>query len=344
LLAAGDPRGILHLTYNAISRHPILGEDQTEISGWNDILLLRYAHLLSDECIDLLVDDIVAAPHWFHAEVLAAAPSSLVVPKLRNVLQSTSGVPAIQAAYALSLHGRSEAQDVLRAAIDDGDVRALEMGLIAFSRAPDEETVQTIRAVADGTHAIFGEFPGYFAAAHRAKESLDFRIRQYRRLAEQRLAVLETQSRFTDVVRRYYKKRHRDIWATKDWTRQANFAETYAAEFICIDHDKVTCTPDFLHEFSTDSDRQTLAADQRVAVNELLDRVPESDWHELSRWLFMRWVKRSADTRYLTHCYLDGVEVRCDREDYLFAATDWLLNPRDYRCGSVAMTRWDRMS
>ena len=54
LIVAEDPLGILHLTYNSLSVHPINGAKQELISGWNDTALLRHADKLTDECIDLL--------------------------------------------------------------------------------------------------------------------------------------------------------------------------------------------------------------------------------------------------------------------------------------------------
>lgn len=74
LCRLGDPRGILHLTYNSLSKHPKLGDDHTRVSGWSDGWAIRWAHLLTEECLTLLIDDICGDRSYLHADLLASAP------------------------------------------------------------------------------------------------------------------------------------------------------------------------------------------------------------------------------------------------------------------------------
>jgi hypothetical protein len=76
LVALGDPAGLLHLTYNSLQRHPLLGQDNTRFSGWHEAVL-RYADKLDGQCIELLAGEMKSPVRGFHGVSLAVAGESL---------------------------------------------------------------------------------------------------------------------------------------------------------------------------------------------------------------------------------------------------------------------------
>src|SRR3954451_24806480 len=47
LATLGEPLGPLHLVYNSLAVHPVLGRDHTKISGWHECAL-PFAHELDE--------------------------------------------------------------------------------------------------------------------------------------------------------------------------------------------------------------------------------------------------------------------------------------------------------
>lgn len=86
LHAIGDPLGILHHTYNSLRIHPLLAFDHTDISGWHESVI-RHADDLTEQCIDLLVDDMQGNSACFHGGTLAQLPAEIIVPRILPLLE-----------------------------------------------------------------------------------------------------------------------------------------------------------------------------------------------------------------------------------------------------------------
>lgn len=320
LATSGELGGVLHLVYNALREHPITGLDQSQVSGKTDAWLFDHVESFTDECIDLLIADSVEYPSYFHADVLSALPADRIVPRMLPLLSLPPWI-AGQAAYVLAMKGLDEGRAVLERIAEDCDLKLLELALVGLSHIPDGRALDLIRAYASPEHAVYQteRQPGWLSKELLTK-------------SQQRLFWLEHgEAGFLDLMKRFYLARDR----TQVESPAFKLPENYRPSLYLAQYYTTTYTPDFLVEFSTEAQRKALAEEQREGMREFLKLVPEDKLASLNWPRFMLWNRRPRDSRigWGLH-YLKGVTVINDEEDYLFAATDWLLNPQRYRLGS----------
>jgi hypothetical protein len=332
LCRLGDPRGILHLTYNSLSQHPKLGCDHTRVSGWSDGWAIRWAHLLNEECLTLLIDDICSGRSYLHADLLASAPKELAVPRLLGLLNSDRLVSA-QAAYALAWHGRKEGRDILQSIIDECDVPLFELALVALSHITDSGVLALLESLANLQHAVF-----------RKLETEDSK-KKLASKAAQRLMVLQDQSEnvFIGAMEHFYTNMERDYKDTqKEFIVKKGFSlpEAYEPKLFLLQQHSVTWTADFIFEFSNESARKKLSTIQTTRLVELCRHISDDRCFDISNALFFAWSEHPKDSRCLRHSDLPGVKVHNEQEDFIFAATDWLLHPEKYRIGAIGHLRY----
>lgn len=332
LCRLGDPRGILHLTYNSLSKHPKLGDDHTRVSGWSDGWAIRWAHLLTEECLTLLIDDICGENSYLHADLLASAPKELVVSRLLELLDSNR-LASVQAAYALAWHGRREGQSILQSIIDECDVPLFELALVALSHIPDSGVLAMLESLANQQHAIFGKLD-----TEESKEKLATK-------AAQRLIVLQEQDEnvFIDAMEHFYTSMER---AYKDTQREFivkkgfRLPDGYEPKLFFLQQHSVTWTADFIFEFANERARKKLSDIQTARLLELFRHIPDDKYYELSNELYFAWFEHPRDSRCFRKRELSGVKVHNELEDFVFVATDWLLRPEKYRVGAISHFRY----
>lgn len=326
LHAIGDPLGIVHLTYNSLSIHPITGQHQPSSSGWGDGYLIQHALSMTDECIELLIQDILNPPGYLHADVLSMLPPERIVNRVLSLLDQPLRIAA-QAAYVLAMKGRSEGRAVLEQIAETMNLRYIELAIIGLSHIPNQRTVELIRGFTDQNHPIYGKSDYEFGVNWLSKKELLTK-------SMQRLLMLEpgTGAPFIEVMKHFYM-----LPPAREW--KVGMGITIPVNLVAptlfeITLHSVTWTPDFIAEFATESERNELAEIQTKGMLEFLEAVPMDNLRPLSWPRFMSWAKRPMDSRNFFGENILGIQVVNDKEDYLFSATDWLLNPQDYRLGS----------
>jgi hypothetical protein len=326
----GDPLGILHLTYNCLSEHPVIGQLQIGGSGCSDAYLIRRASTITDECIDLLVEDVCRAPGYLHADALAIAPADKVIPRMLPLLEMPIHISA-QAAYVLAMHKNDKGRAQLEQIAEDVNLRLIELAIIGLSHIPNKYAIDLIKGYADGNHPVYLKDDLEFTLEQLTKKELLTKSRQRSRILERGESVS-----FVDVMKEFYATSPQQKFELQGVKLPDSFSPILLLDKLVY----FTHAPDFVAEFATSSDRNALAEIQKVGMRQLLEVAP-SDMLAIEtscNWpRFMLWYNRPRDTRTFgmpNFFFLEGVQILNDAEDYLFAATDWLLNPEDYRQGS----------
>lgn len=326
LHAIGDPLGILNLTYNCLGTHPITKQNQPRSSGWGDGYLIRRAHCMTDECIDLLLRDMRNPPNYLHADVLSTLPPERIINRVLPLLDQPLQIAA-QAAYVLAMQGRDEGRAVLEQIAEAMNLRYIELAIIGLSHIPNQHAVELIRGFTDPKHPVFGKSDHEFGVDWLSKKELLTKSRQRFLMVDS-----DTGAPFVEVMRRFYL-----LPPAREWKVGAGVTipeslvapQLFEAGTYCV-----TWAPDFIAEFSTDSDRRELVEIQTSGFSDFLDAVPMENGVSRGWPMFMMWQKRQMDSRNFLGENVLGIRVVNDRADYIFAATDWLMNPQDYRVGS----------
>lgn len=326
LHAIGDPRGILHLTYNCLGIHPITGQHQPSSSGWGDGYLIRHAQSMTDECIELLIQDILNPPGYLHADALSMLPPERIVNRVLPLLDQPIRIAA-QAAYVLAMKGRSEGRAILEQIAEAMNLRFIELAIIGLSHIPNQRTVELIRGFTDSNHPIYGKKDDEFGVDWLSKKELLTK-------SMQRLLILEpgTGAPLIEVMKHFYL-----LPSAREWKvgMGVTIPESLVAPTLFETGNYcVTWAPDFISEFATEPERNELAEMQTKGMLEFLEAVPMDNGISSGWPMFMCWQKRPMDTRNSFGEDVLRIQVVNGKEDYLFAATDWLLNPQGYQLGS----------
>lgn len=366
LIEIGDPLGILHLTYNSMCTHPLLREQQYLTSGWTDAYLLRESDKLTEECVELLIND--EQPDYIrHVDILATLPDENIIPRMQALLGNTK--KNAMAAYVLAMKGNDEGRPVLEKLIESQ--KHVDFALIALSHIPDEKTMHYLRAYADPAHPIYNK-------KYENKSKADLLRFGLMLHAQCRLFYLECRDPYPvrrtmehfylhsifDLIANDYTRssisrelsggrniqNERFLW--DDWAGSASRwikpPSDLDAKLFVINSRQVMMgkwgtainAPDFLCEFSTPEDRAYCAEIQRGSIRALLDAI---DWQSLGNGsdmgvepVFLWGMQPTGTERGFRNLrmYFPGLKLSYEKEDYEHAAVDWILNPSRYRFNS----------
>ncbi len=355
----GDPRGILHLTYNYLTTHPILKIRQDDLHGWHSGWIFDRAGSLTEECLELLIEDLKRSSlGYFHADLLSMVTAEKIVPRMLPLLEA-EGKAAMAAAYVLAMKGRDEGRSILEKLAESQ--KYVELALIALSHIPDDKTLYYLRTYADPQHAIYERYKNSF-------------ISQLLRHAEIRLFLLECRDPHpvAHTMEQFYlhpiqeliaydwdrqstlrslngpkSKRNASSWP--DWEDKAarwiNPPPDFNANFFVVNSHLTSgdlgtgvSAPDFLYEFSTPEDRAYCAEIQRHSIRALLNTI---DWSHLGngrdmgvRPTFLWGLPPTGEEYGLRNYYLPSFKISYGPEDYEHAAVGWILEPQKFRFGS----------
>jgi hypothetical protein len=363
----GDPLGMLHLTYNTLSRHPLLGEAQSLAGLWPEAHLLREAEQLTDACIDLLIADL-AQPHAFwHMDILAAAPEPKIAPRMRALLaEDGAGAPEPQtatmvAAYVLALQGHADGRAILEALAEDQ--KFLNLAVVGLSHIPNHRAISHLKTYASPDHPIY----------NRQYENLlttDVERSGLRLQAECRLFLATSADRhpLRRTMDAYYLTSIQDMIADSDLRTRfgrpgaaragaraagqtASFEDLAEAAWRWIKPPRdvhyrlfmlnsglglttgglVTAVnaPDFLAEFSTAEDRAYCAEIQRVSLRALLNVI---GWRSLGNGSDM-----GIRTTFLSDLALPptGTELAWHNAQLYLPGVEISYTPKDYEHAAV---------
>src|SRR5581483_3634012 len=349
----GDPLGIIHLTYNALTTHPTLSVRQDDISGWSQVPLLRQVAALTPECIELLIRDLPKPAGCLHVDVLAALPAEVIVPRMLPLLAAPGTQMA--AAYVLALHRRHEGRAILERLVESET--HLELALTGLSHIPDGNAREYLRRYADPDHPFY-------------KRNVNGASVKVRRQAELRLFLVQNAGadvRVRDAIRRFYLHSLEELTAyareavlrdlaelryhgsplREEWERVTshwlNPPADFHANYVVLDAHLTfgrlgtgLSGADFLWEFSDSADRVYYAEAQRASIRALLAVTKPTGngrgWGiEPS---FLSDLPPSGEEYGLSNYYLPGVKILYEPEDYERAAVQWILEPEKHRFGS----------
>lgn len=370
LLRIGDPLGILHLTYNSLSTHPLLKVRQDLASLWPDAHLLREADKLTDECIELLIDDLEPPHAFWHMDILAALPAKKIIPRMRTLLKQ-EGTAAIVAAYVMAMNHNDEGRAILHELIESQ--KLLNLALIALSHIPNYPVLSYLRSYAAPDNPIYNkQYDNLFVTnAQRSGLMLNAQCRLYMLENKNRHPVQRTMEAFyLNSIQELIEQSDLrsslghapkstgsggrvltlDEWAEASWrwikpTRDINYRLFVINSGVGITSGMLATgvnAPDFLCEFSTPEVRTHCAEIQQASIRALLSVI---GWRTLGdgsdmgiRTTFLGRLALPPTGHELAYrnmpLYLPGVEIKYGPKDYEHAATDWILNPGRYRTNS----------
>jgi hypothetical protein len=369
LLRSGDPLGILHLTYNSLSIHPLLKERQDIASLWPDAHLLREADKLTDECIELLINDLEQPHAFWHMDILAALPEDKIVPRMRALLGNAETLSVV-AAYVLALKGNAEGRAILEELVEKQ--KLLNLALIALSHIPDFRAISYLKTYADPKHPIYNtQYENLFMTqAQRSGLMQQAQCRLFL-LECDKPAVRHTMEEFyltsiQEMIRHSDLRKFlgRSIKGGRSGGKISSFEDVAEAAWRWIKPPRnvnyrlfvinsgmgltsgklmtAVNAPDFLCEFATPADRAYCAEIQRTSIRALLKVI---GWRSLGngsdmgiRTTFFSDQALPPTGSELAYrnagVYLPGVEIRYSPQDYEHGAVDWILNPGRYRTNS----------
>lgn len=334
LTEIGDPDGILHLTYNCLDSHPLLGLKQSLTSGWCD-LVARYANKLTDECIDWLVKDTQGENALFHGVTLAQLPDEKIIPRLMP-LMGMGGWASRNAAYVLAYKG----DDSVLAILEDW-IRARTHPLLpafeALAHLSSRRAIILLEEYASPQHDLY---------ALETKGVWHYRscILPFAKLAAEMLSSHDSM-RVTHLMEKHYMRTFQEIeifdrndpYKTKKYCLKEPidlFVNPYHGDGTQAEIQNLEART-MMARFSTLQDRQYCGQKQDKNIQALFDQ-NSLDFYDLDDGCTCPFLSRfilhptGFSTKYRSnHFYncLPNLRFVYDRQDYVFAAINWLTNP-----------------
>jgi hypothetical protein len=334
LHAIGDPLGILHLTYNTVKMHPILGQDHTKISGWGESTA-AFPLALTDQCLDLLVEDMRGERPIFHGGTLAKVPAEKIVPRVLPLL-SEGGYTARFAAYILAASQHEAAVDVLFDWLQPENFKKREFrrtcrgfpALWAVRLFPHERLLPLVRNYIDPT---FQPTPNEFFSF----------VHDYRYFAQyiSDLAEIDESVRVPWMMNKYHKGIITQLGSPSGGVLWAEGVITLVEPVSCYSG---AWDSDLLIN-ATQEERTLLAAEQEKNLLRLLhgNHLGYDELLDGKNCAFIwPWALNRAGVElypgYSEPYGHSGFHIIYDEEDYVRAATDWILHSENYLVDIVA--------
>ncbi len=322
LHAIGDPLGILHLTYNSLKSHPILGLDHTKISGWHE-RVIRHAEDLTDQCIDLLVADMRGSFACFHGRTLAQLPAEKIVPRVAPLLEER-GKAAEFATYVLAAKGQyDDVPDILVNWLRTDSYPKHPLRALAYLRG--KKALSIAKEYADRSH------PLYLSGKYR-----DINATLILPFAKYVQDIIESDSAGSTahIVEKYFLQEISHLMtfnpANGMFDRVFNLRNPII--FFLLGSTGVSAT-EYLLCHATQQEREAYATVQREAVERLFleNALNYDQLRYMGAYQFMHGdALPDTGDRYPSIYGASGMRIYFDQADYLLAATDWLLHPQRY--------------
>lgn len=307
----GDAAATQHFVFNGVRHHPLLGDNHFGDSDWHD-LTVRVVPDITPEHIDLLIAD---ALHdgLSHAMTLSRRSE----PRIRSAMRAAVGGPdhpARNAAYTLALMGDDSVLPVLtRWAHEDPYPRA---AFVALSHLPNKAGAETLERFSDERH---------INNAQRVMR--EWFVQE----AFWRHAIVSGRS-CADVLREYAMKEISSIRIPSQRRGADEITLDAPVRAFVREPSLAPYPPNLIWEFASMAEREKLAAEQRKAVLSILEQLDDIRLLKECRmcpFIFPLAPTGRKDSQ--DHFYkLAGFYVGYDIEDYLHAATDWILRPQEY--------------
>jgi hypothetical protein len=302
-----------------------LNVDQTSISGWGE-LTARFAEDLTDECIGLLVEDMRGDHPAFHGVALGNLPAERIVPRMLPLLKEGTNTARF-ASYVLAVKRHASSLDTLIDWLDLENFRQWSvprlygkyLPLFAARFFPHEKLLTLVREYADPNCELH-------------KFELEGNARGYRYYA-QYILDLNSVAEFSVpwMMNKYFKRVITEIrdcrhnGSPRDGT--IRLCEPVNAYWGLWDRQLLIS--------ATQQVREQLATEQKESLLRMLhqnslgyDQV--GNGRECDFW--PHWEPLPDEGQelypgYSSHYGRSGLRIIYDEEDYVRAATDWILRP-----------------
>ena len=323
LARLGDPRGILHLTYNVLGVHPVLGEvgqRHQETVSRARMALLRHTDQLTDECIDLLLGDLLSHTGNMHVDVLAGFRDKRVHKALARHLSAPLRA-SVQASHVLARNGNSDGKSILLQCLKER--RYIELSALALSYLADVDAASVLDAVRDGSHDSVKALPRELVDEIVRKVDLRIRLRNSK----------HTQAK-VDEIFRYYAMTIADCIAAYPALKFVTTKQMDLQIILKVPR-PMDSLSDILYDLQDSAVCDVLADIQGRSVSQLLKVKGFAEHFEksggITSWpsIFNGFPLPYMATR------TSGCKIIFDEADYLNAAVDWLVHPARHRQGLV---------
>lgn len=309
LAKIGDPDGVLHLTYNILSRHPVLKQNQ--INAERDFAfcaqqaLLPFAGRLTPQCVELMFSDLLSGTGKHQLDVLALAPINLVE-KFAIEGLNRRGLISVYCAYILARHNRNEGLSVLIDCMNRG--WHVELGVLGLSHVGDKSHTDLFNQYLQLDLPIYRRYENLFGFLHRICE------------LRRDLLVLPPSKRLTAVLEKYLLNRVKfhniEVQLLSVGNRNRGVLDTAGS------------TVDLVEEFASVEERDSLYKVQRENAAMILDRTPVENTPVRELGLYCLGLPDQKP-----ELYYPKIKITFAKEDLLDAASDWLLHPEKFRFG-----------
>ncbi|MGR9088043.1 MAG: HEAT repeat domain-containing protein [Gammaproteobacteria bacterium] len=332
---AGHADGILHITYNSLRVHPLLQVDYlVGSSWWYDVI--RHATALTDECIDLLIQDMTGELPFFHGLTLALVPAEKIVPRMLPLL-GQDNVQAFYAAFVLAMHGREEGRGLLEKAAKEATNPFL--ACLALAKIPDGHALDCLKAYLDKDHPVFQKLNPYFHG--------DIRI-----LVTVLVYFLENGQDLCCLFVEHYSTPLGSFGVYNGPGKKDNLFNIHVSDTnqehldtpILCSYGNMLTAADFLALWGrNDADviNRCLEVQRRAlgAFFEILDinrfRNLDSNQTSILSGYFPHPEANffSICGRHMEQAFINDFHVRLEKDDYIRGATDWIIHGEQYRRG-----------
>jgi hypothetical protein len=307
-----DAEGIKHLTYNALSRHPVLGFDQTGYESWQEAksLLVRYADKLDEECASLLLDDAIDPNGNLHLDTLALLPLDIVKKKL---LQTPSERTSTVLNYVLARHSSAECKEFLENLLISK--KYIQLALVGLSHIKDDKAIDILDEYADEKNALYINVDSYNAT-------------RIQKMFRTRALIARTFAAGTWIE--FYKNNYAaGITENYEVKSCVYFIPTHETDGYGV----WPTMPTLLTEFHNKNVVKKIMDIQVGCLNGLVNnaqKIPEQVYNIA--------YKRIADLMYQNKLRAWGVDVEITEEDLKYFSTIWIEDSMRYQEGSLLPT------
>jgi len=313
----------LHLTYNVLGVHPVLGEAglrHQETVSRARMALLRHADQLTDDCIDLLLGDLLSPTGNMHVDVLAGLRDK----RVHKVLTTHLSAPlraSVQASHVLARNGNGGGESILLQCLKEG--KHIELSVLGLSYLAEVDAVSVLDAVRGRTDDSIKELPKELVDEIVRKVDLRIRLRDSK----------HTQAK-VDAICRDYAMTIADCVAAYP---SLSFLKTKKMDLqIIVKAPRLTDSlSDILYDLQDPAVCEALADIQKRGVSQLL-RVKGFVEHFEKSGGITTWpsIFDGFPLPYMA-TRTSGCKIIFDEADYLNAAIDWLVHPERHRQGLV---------
>jgi hypothetical protein len=310
LAKAGKPEGIKHLAYNAVSKHPILGADQTNYETQQNAksVLLRYVDKLDSESVSLILEDAINPSGNVYLDVLALLPLDLIESDLSKTDNDRAKTIFN---YVLARHNIPQSFEFLASLLKEK--KHIQLALVGLSHMPDTRGSELLKTFCNKENGL------YAGVAEKNAERIQ-------KMFQARALIAET------FLSNDWLKLYADIY------NYSGTQEPSKDSHICFSPNTNRKgfgiwpnMPTLLIEFQFPDIQHELLNRQMLALEYFLGKD-----QTIPREVFGSTYKQEVENLIYESSLLNwDVRINVEREDEINFATSWITDPIRFQEGSL---------